>query len=116
MAYNTLYTGPKPSENGLYCTPMLKIDGDQSVSGRDPEAARAALSPLQGKADSTVMFSFQLEPGWKTDHLDMVAFVRDKETGIVHHAEVVSWGGDRPAPGASARTTSGLRSRDRNTH
>ena len=43
MAYNQLYTKPKNQEYGLYYTPMLMIDGRQSVNGRDPAAAEAAI-------------------------------------------------------------------------
>jgi hypothetical protein len=43
MAYNQLYTGPKNREYGLYYTPMLMIDGEQSVNGRDAAAAQAAI-------------------------------------------------------------------------
>jgi hypothetical protein len=43
MAYNQLYTKPKNQEYGLYYTPMLMIDGRQSVNGRDPKAAEAAI-------------------------------------------------------------------------
>ena len=43
MAYNKLYTKPKNPEYGLYYTPMLMIDGEQSVSGRDGAAAEAAI-------------------------------------------------------------------------
>ena len=43
MAYNQLYTKPKNQEYGLYYTPMLMIDGRQSVNGRDPAAALAAV-------------------------------------------------------------------------
>jgi len=43
MAYNQLYTKPKNPEYGLYYTPMLMIDGEQSVNGRDPAAAEAAI-------------------------------------------------------------------------
>src|ERR1044071_4466948 len=37
MSYNQIYTKPKPAEYGLYYTPMLMIDGEQSVNGRDPD-------------------------------------------------------------------------------
>ena len=40
MAYNQLYTKPKNPEYGLYYTPMLMIDGEQSVNGRDPAVGR----------------------------------------------------------------------------
>jgi hypothetical protein len=43
MTYNQLYTKPKNQEYGLYYTPMLMIDGTDSVNGRDPAAARAAI-------------------------------------------------------------------------
>src|SRR6516164_8274731 len=45
-AYNKLYTGPKNAEYGLYYTPMMMIDGQQSVNGRDRAAAaiRQALA------------------------------------------------------------------------
>lgn len=41
--YNQLYSKPKPAEYGLYYTPMLMIDGEQSVNGRDPASAQAAI-------------------------------------------------------------------------
>ncbi len=43
MTYNQLYTKPKNPEYGLYYTPMLMIDGEQSVNGRDPTSAEAAI-------------------------------------------------------------------------
>jgi hypothetical protein len=43
MAYNQLYTGPKNSQYGLYYTPMMMIDGEQSVNGRDSASAQAAI-------------------------------------------------------------------------
>jgi hypothetical protein len=43
MVYNQLYTGPKHPDYGLYYTPMLMIDGQQSVNGRDRAAAAAAI-------------------------------------------------------------------------
>jgi hypothetical protein len=43
MVYNQLYTKPKNAEYGLYYTPMLMIDGEQSVNGRDPASAEAAI-------------------------------------------------------------------------
>jgi hypothetical protein len=43
MTYNQVYAGPKPAEYGLYYTPMLMIDGEQSVNGRDPASAGAAV-------------------------------------------------------------------------
>jgi hypothetical protein len=43
MAYNRLYTKPKDPEYGLYYTPMLMVDGEQSVNGRAPASAEAAV-------------------------------------------------------------------------
>ena len=40
MTYNQLYTKPKNPEYGLYYTPMMMIDGEQSVNGRDSASAR----------------------------------------------------------------------------
>jgi hypothetical protein len=43
MTYNQLYTKPKNPEYGLYYTPMLMIDGEQPVNGRDRASAEAAI-------------------------------------------------------------------------
>jgi hypothetical protein len=43
MVYNQLYNKPKNPEYGLYYTPMMMIDGEQSVNGRDAASARAAI-------------------------------------------------------------------------
>src|SRR6516162_7912323 len=48
-AYNQLYTKPKNAEYGLYYTPMLMIDGEQSVNGRDAASAQAAIRQALGK-------------------------------------------------------------------
>ena len=42
-AYNQIYTKPKNPDYGLYYTPMMMIDGEQSVNGRDAASARAAI-------------------------------------------------------------------------
>jgi hypothetical protein len=49
MNYNELYTKPKNPEYGLYYTPMLMIDGQQSISGRDAAAAQAAIRQAMGR-------------------------------------------------------------------
>src|SRR5207302_1106869 len=49
MTYNHLYTKPKNAEYGLYYTPMLMIDGEQSVNGRDRAAAEAAIRKALAK-------------------------------------------------------------------
>jgi hypothetical protein len=43
LAYDQLYTKPKNTEYGLYYTPMLMIDGQQAVNGRDRVSAEAAI-------------------------------------------------------------------------
>ena len=43
MTYNQFYNGPKNPKYGLYCTPMLMIVGEESVNGRDPTSAQAAI-------------------------------------------------------------------------
>src|SRR4051794_39241460 len=43
MVYNRIYTKPKNPDYGLYYTPMLMVDGEQSVNGRDPASAAAAI-------------------------------------------------------------------------
>ena len=43
MNYNELYTKPKNPEYGLYYTPMLMIDGQESVNGQDAVAAETAI-------------------------------------------------------------------------
>ena len=49
MTYNELYTKPKNPQYGLYYTPMLMIDGEQSVNGRDSASAEAAIRRAQAK-------------------------------------------------------------------
>src|SRR3954447_26608041 len=49
MTYNQLYTKPKNADYGLYYTPMLMIDGEQSVNGRDPAAAEPAIRRALGR-------------------------------------------------------------------
>ena len=49
MTYNQLYTKPKNAEYGLYYTPMLMIDGEESVNGRDAASAEAAIRRARAK-------------------------------------------------------------------
>jgi hypothetical protein len=49
MIYNQLYTKPKNAEYGLYYTPMLMIDGVQSVNGRDSASAETAIRQALAK-------------------------------------------------------------------
>jgi hypothetical protein len=48
-AYNQLYTGPKNAEYGLYYTPMMMIDGERSVNGRDSASAQAAIRQARAR-------------------------------------------------------------------
>ena len=47
--YNELYSKPKNLNYGLYYTPMLMIDGIESVNGRDSGAAEAAIRRAKGR-------------------------------------------------------------------
>jgi len=55
MTYNQLYTKPKNPEYGLYYTPMLMIDGEQSVNGRDRASAEAAIRKAQAKKPAVAL-------------------------------------------------------------
>jgi len=55
MTYNQLYTKPKNSEYGLYYTPMLMIDGEQSVNGRDSASAEAAIRRAQARRPAVAL-------------------------------------------------------------
>jgi hypothetical protein len=43
MVYNQVYPKSKSAQYGLFYTPMLMIDGQQSVNGRDRDSAVAAI-------------------------------------------------------------------------
>ena len=49
MTYNQLYTKPKNPEYGLYYTPIVMIDGEQPVNGRDRASAEAAIRQALAK-------------------------------------------------------------------
>jgi hypothetical protein len=55
MTYNELYTKPKNPQYGLYYTPMLMIDGEQSVNGRDSTSAEAAIRRARAKKPAVGM-------------------------------------------------------------
>jgi hypothetical protein len=55
MNYNQIYTKPKNSEYGLYYTPMLMIDGVQSVNGRDRASAEAAIRQAVGRKPAVAL-------------------------------------------------------------
>lgn len=49
FTYNTSYKKPKNAEYGIYYTPMLMIDGEQSVNGRDKPTALATIRAASAK-------------------------------------------------------------------
>ena len=49
QSYNQLYTKPKNPDYGLYYTPMLMVDGVESVNGRDPASAAEAIRVARAK-------------------------------------------------------------------
>ena len=55
MTYNQLYTKPKNAEYGLYYTPMLMIDGEESVNGRDAASAPAAIRRARAKKPAVAL-------------------------------------------------------------
>jgi hypothetical protein len=73
MAYNQLYTKPKNPEYGLYYTPMLMIDGEQSVNGRDAASAQAAIRRALGKKPAVAI---DVDLALKSDGLSGTATIR----------------------------------------
>jgi hypothetical protein len=70
MAYNSLYTKPKNPEYGLYYTPMLMVDGEESVNGRDPAGALAAVRRALAKAPQAALeTSLDLDRGGRSGDL-----------------------------------------------
>lgn len=55
MAYNQLYTKPKHPEYGLYYTPMMMVDGEQSVNGRDAASAKTAIRRALARKPAVVI-------------------------------------------------------------
>jgi hypothetical protein len=55
MTYNQFYTKPKNAEYGLYYTPMLMIDGGESVNGRDAASAEAAIRRARAKKPAVAL-------------------------------------------------------------
>jgi hypothetical protein len=49
LVYNDLYRKPKDAQYGIYYTPMLMIDGERSVNGRDPAGAEEAIRRAAAK-------------------------------------------------------------------
>ncbi|MDX2035923.1 MAG: DUF1223 domain-containing protein [Isosphaeraceae bacterium] len=49
LAYNAIYTKPKNAEYGIYYTPMIMVDGIQSVNGRDPEGLSRTVKAAKAR-------------------------------------------------------------------
>jgi hypothetical protein len=73
MAYNQLYTKPKNPEYGLYYTPMLMIDGEQSVNGRDSASAQAAIRQALARKPGVAI---DVDLALKSDGLSGTATIR----------------------------------------
>lgn len=72
MAFNSLYTKPKNKEYGLYYTPMMMIDGEQSINGRDPAGAEAAIRrALAKKPQVTLKTRLELANNGRTGNLEV---------------------------------------------
>lgn len=53
--YDRIYAKPKPAQYGLYYTPMLMVDGIQSVNGRDPQSAAAAIRAAAARPPAVLL-------------------------------------------------------------
>jgi hypothetical protein len=73
MTYNQLYTKPKNREYGLYYTPMLMIDGEQSVNGRDSASAEAAIRQALAREPAV---GLDVALGLKSDELSGTATIK----------------------------------------
>ena len=73
MTYNELYTKPKNAEYGLYYTPMLMIDGEQSVNGRDAAAAEAAIRRARARKPGVAL---EVDLDRKSDDLSGTATIK----------------------------------------
>jgi hypothetical protein len=56
----------------------------------------------EGKAVA-LAFPMRIEPSWNPDLLDVVVFVQDNQTGVIHQSEALPWSRERAVP-ASQRT------------
>ena len=73
MTYNELYTKPKNAEYGLYYTPMLMIDGELSVNGRDAAAAEAAIRRARARKPGVAL---DVDLDRKSDDLSGTATIK----------------------------------------
>jgi hypothetical protein len=64
MTYNNIYKGPKNPDYGLYYTPMLMIDGVETVNGRDAASAEAAIRRALAKKPAVgLQVAVDVKPG-----------------------------------------------------
>jgi hypothetical protein len=73
MTYNALYTKPKNAEYGLYYTPMLMIDGELSVNGRDAAGAEAAIRRARARKPGVAL---EVDLDRKSDDLSGTATIK----------------------------------------
>jgi hypothetical protein len=87
MTYNDLYTKPKNAEYGLYYTPMLMVDGEQSVNGRDAAAAQAAIRRARAKKPGVAL---DVNLDLKSDGLSGTATIKvTSRTARAEHAPLL---------------------------
>lgn len=55
MTYSRLYSKPKNAQYGLYYTPMLMIDGEQAVNGRDAVAIETSIRRARAKKPAVAL-------------------------------------------------------------
>jgi hypothetical protein len=76
-AYNAIYTKPKNPEYGLYYTPMVMVDGVQSVNGRDPEEIQGAVRHAQTRKPQVALSAkLELKDGERSGELRVTATPR----------------------------------------
>lgn len=79
-AYNATYTKPKNAEYGFYYTPMLMVNGTQSVNGRDLDAARGAVRLALAKPPQvTIESDLMLKNEGKSGDLSVTLSTRSAE-------------------------------------
>lgn len=81
-AYNELYTKPKHPEYGLYYTPMMMVDGIQSVNGRDPRNLRLAVRAAKARPP-LVSIDLGLTPGADPGSAELRVAVSPKSSRVV---------------------------------
>ena len=55
MTYSRLYSKPKNAQYGLYYTPMLMIDGEQAVNGRDAVAIETSIRRARARKPAVAL-------------------------------------------------------------